>query len=296
MNCMFISVLIFTFVSACRSYDLHTLALSNCMTIVVTSCIPVIETELEEEEGVAVEQVLPDGSKVRRKRFKSGESIKSENGEPESMELVEEEGPEKEAVHYEENEEILEDGTVHKVSRTRRQSLKRVKRTLISESGEEENIFDDDVAVPGKAKEDVIEVFEEPAKPVTKVEEVEVVRDDGKVMKKRMVMNRMVSNVKTFHQSFDDAGNLQEDEYEIEAIIPGTESTFVEGDDSTTSSSSSQYSDDDDDGNYEEIDVEDLDLVEEDCQSGTSVTTKQVIKQTFTSRTYETGKGSIRRA
>ncbi|XP_052685794.1 ankyrin-2-like isoform X37 [Crassostrea angulata] len=248
----------------------------------------VIETELEEEEEVAVEQVLPDGSKVRRKRFKSGESIKSENGEPESMELVEEEGPEKEAVHYEENEEILEDGTVHKVSRTRRQSLKRVKRTLISESGEEENIFDDDVAVPGKAKEDVIEVFEEPAKPVTKVEEVEVVRDDGKVMKKRMVMNRMVSNVKTFHQSFDDAGNLQEDEYEIEAIIPGTESTFVEGDDSTTSSSSSEYSDDDDDGNDEEIDVEDLDLVEEDCQSGTTVTTKQVIKQTFTSRTYET--------
>lgn len=266
------------------------------MTIVVTSCIPVIETELEEEEEVAVEQVLPDGSKVRRKRFKSGESIKSENGEPESMELVEEEGPEKEAVHYEENEEILEDGTVHKVSRTRRQSLKRVKRTLISESGEEENIFDDDVAVPGKAKEDVIEVFKEPAKPVTKVEEVEVVRDDGKVMKKRMVMNRMVSNVKTFHQSFDDAGNLQEDEYEIEAIIPGTESTFVEGDDSTTSSSSSEYSDDDDDGNDEEIDVEDLDLVEEDCQSGTTVTTKQVIKQTFTSRTYETGKGSIRRA
>lgn len=51
----------------------------------------------------------------------------------------------------------------------------------------------------GKVKEDVIEVFEELVKLVIKVEEVEVVRDDGKVMKKRMVMNRMVSNVKIFY-------------------------------------------------------------------------------------------------
>lgn len=51
----------------------------------------------------------------------------------------------------------------------------------------------------GKVKEDVIEVFEELGKLVIKVEEVEVVRDDGKVMKKRMVMNRMVSNVKIFY-------------------------------------------------------------------------------------------------
>lgn len=51
----------------------------------------------------------------------------------------------------------------------------------------------------GKVKEDVIEVFEELVKLVFKVEEVEVVRDDGKVMKKRMVMNRMVSNVKIFY-------------------------------------------------------------------------------------------------
>ncbi|XP_078319339.1 uncharacterized protein LOC111122316 isoform X43 [Crassostrea virginica] len=247
----------------------------------------VIDSELVEEEESTVEQVLTDGSKVTRKRFKSGDSIKSENGEPECMELVEEEGPEKEDVKYEENEEILEDGTVHRISRTRRQSLKHVKRTLISESGEEENIFDDDVAVPGKAKEDVIEVFEEPAKPVTQVEEVEVIKNDGRVVKKRMVMNRMVSNVKTFHQSFDDSGNLQEDEYEIEAIIPGTESAFVEGED-TTSSSSSASSSDDNDENDEEIDVDDLDLVEEDCQSGTTVTSRQVIKQTFTSTTYET--------
>lgn len=259
------------------------------MIIVDISCIPVIDSELVEEEESTVEQVLTDGSKVTRKRFKSGDSIKSENGEPECMELVEEEGPEKEDVKYEENEEILEDGTVHRISRTRRQSLKHVKRTLISESGEEENIFDDDVAVPGKAKEDVIEVFEEPAKPVTQVEEVEVIKNDGRVVKKRMVMNRMVSNVKTFHQSFDDSGNLQEDEYEIEAIIPGTESAFVEGED-TTSSSSSASSSDDNDENDEEIDVDDLDLVEEDCQSGTTVTSRQVIKQTFTSTTYETGK------
>lgn len=51
----------------------------------------------------------------------------------------------------------------------------------------------------GKVKEDVIEVFEELVKLVIKVEEVEVVRVDGKVMKKRMVMNRMVSNVKIFY-------------------------------------------------------------------------------------------------
>ncbi|XP_061181777.1 ankyrin-2-like [Saccostrea echinata] len=244
----------------------------------------VFESELIEEEESTKEQVLPDGSKVIRKRFKSGDSIKGENGEQESMELVEEEGPEVEDVKYEEDEEVLEDGTVHRISRTRRQSLKHIKRTLISESGEEEEIFEGDVAVPGKAKEDVIEVFEEPAKPITQVEEVEVTQDDGKVVKKRMIMNRMVSNVKTFHQSFDDCGNLEEDEYEVEAIIPGTETAFVEGDDTTTSSSESS----EDDDNDEEIDVQDLDIAEEECQSGTTITTRQVTKQTFTSSTYET--------
>ncbi|XP_056019553.1 ankyrin-2-like isoform X16 [Ostrea edulis] len=245
----------------------------------------VIESELLEEEESTTEQVLPDGSKVKRKRFKSGDSGKGENGEQECMELVEEEGPEKEDVKFEEDEEVLDDGTVHRISRTRRQSIKHLKRTLISESGEEENIFEGEIAVPGKAKEDVIEVFEEPAKPVTQVEEIEVKRDDGVVVKRRMVMSRMVSNVKTFHQSFDDSGNLQEDEYAIEAIIPGTESAFVEGD---SSSSSSESSEDDDDENDEEINVDDLDRVEEDCQSGTTVTTRQVIKQTFTSGSYTT--------
>lgn len=60
--------------------------------------------------------MLLDGLKVRRKRLKFGEFIKSENGEFEFMELVEEEGFEKEVVYYEENEEILEDGIVYKVS------------------------------------------------------------------------------------------------------------------------------------------------------------------------------------
>jgi hypothetical protein len=250
-----------------------------------------MESELVEEEDSTTEQVLPDGSKVKRKRFKSGDSFKGDNGEQECMELVEEEGPEKEDVKYEEDEEVLEDGTVHRISRTRRQSTKHLKRTLISESGEEENIFEGEIAVPGKAKEDVIEVFEEPAKPVTKVEEVEVKRDDGVVVKKKMVMSRMVSNVKTFHQSFDDSGNLQEDEYEIEAIIPGTESAFVQGDSSSSSSSSESSDDEDDDGNDEEINVDDLDVVKDEYQSGTTVTTRQVIKQTFTSGSYTTGKG-----
>lgn len=39
----------------------------------------------------------------------------------------------------------------------------------------------------------------------------------------------------------------------------------MEGDDFIIFSFFSEYSDDDDDGNDEEIDVEDLDLVEEDC-------------------------------
>ncbi|XP_062581044.1 ankyrin-2-like isoform X29 [Saccostrea cucullata] len=245
----------------------------------------VFESELVEEEASTKEEVLADGSKVIRKRYKSGDSNKGDNGEQESMELVEEEGPEVEDVKYEEDEEVLDDGTVHRISRTRRQSLKHIKRTLISESGEEEEIFEGDVAVPGKAKEDVIEVFEEPAKPITKVEEVEVTQDDGKVVRKRMIMNRMVSNVKTYHQSFDDSGNLEEDEYEVEAIIPGTETAFVEGDDTTTSSS--EYSEDDDDD--EEIDVQDLDRIDEECQSGTTVTTRQFTKQTITSSTFGTG-------
>jgi hypothetical protein len=62
--------------------------------------------------------------------------------------------------------------TIHRISRVRRHSLKHIHRSLKSES-DETPIFEGDVHVPGTTREDIVEIFEEPATVVKDVEEVE---------------------------------------------------------------------------------------------------------------------------
>merc|ERR1711971_602218 len=203
----------------------------------VLVCIAVFDSELTGEDSF-YEETLPDGTVVKHRKVRKFSVKPSESDQ--CMELIEEEGPIKKKVEYEEEEEILADGTIHTTSRVRHHSEKHVCQRMKSETGDEQKLFEGTVTVPGSSAEDVIEVFEEPPKSVTEVEEVEETLDDGSTVKRKMIMNRMVHHVKTFHQSFDDEGNKEEEAYEIEEIIPGTETAFVEGDTSSSSSSSSE--------------------------------------------------------
>lgn len=185
--------------------------------------LAVFDTSVPAGESV-VEETLPDGKTVIKRRKHSCPN----RGE---MEEVTQEGPEREEVDVTEESEILPDGTVHSTQRVLHHKVKHVHRSLASQSGEEE-IYDGDEEVPGTSKEDVIEMFEQPAKLVQESEEIEQTLPDGTKVKKQVVMSRMVHLIKMHHESFDDEHGRVEEDYEIEEVIPGTESAFVAGLDS----------------------------------------------------------------
>ena len=173
--------------------------------------------------GVSVvEETLPDGRTITHRHIRSSPS----RGD---MEEITEEGPERETVEFKEESEILPDGTVHSTQRISHQKLKHIKRSLTSQSGEEE-VYEEEQTIPGK--QEVIQMFEQPPKLVQESDEIEQVLEDGTRVKKQVVMNRMVHLIKMHHESFDEEGRKTEEEYEIEEVIPGTESAFVAGVDS----------------------------------------------------------------
>lgn len=148
------------------------------------------------------------------------------------LEEITREGPERETVDYREEEEVMPDGTIHTRQVSVHHKVKHVHRSRSSKSGEEEDVYDADEEVPGSEKEDVYEMFDSPAKVVHDEEDIEQELPDGTKVKKHVVMNRMVHLVKMHHESIDESGNRQEEDFEIEEVIPGTESTFVAGLDS----------------------------------------------------------------
>ena len=171
-----------------------------------------------------VEETQPDGKTVVTRRVRSSPS----RGE---MEEVTHEGPEREEVDVKEETEVLPDGTVHSIQRVVHHKVKHVRRSLASQSGEEE-VYEADEEIPGTTKEDVLEMYEQPPKLVQESEEIEQVLPDGTKVKRQVVMSRMVHLVKMHHESFDEEHGRLEEEYEIEEVIPGTESAFVAGLDS----------------------------------------------------------------
>lgn len=192
------------------------------------------------------EETLADGTVVRHTKMHAVHHPKFQQG----VEMVETEGPEREVVDYDEDEEILPDGTVHKTSVVRRHSLKHVKRHVKSESDEKE-IFDGDIDVPGKERKEIVEVFEEPPTVVKDVEEIETVKDDGTIVKRKVVTSRVVHKIRTRSLSVDESGNIEAEEYTCDEIVPMTESAFAQ--DVTSSSSSNTVSSDSESDHEEQI-------------------------------------------
>ena len=180
-----------------------------------------------------------DGSILKHHRIKHLPRSHVSFDQTENVELLEEEGPLREELEVEDEEEVMDDGTVHKVHKVRRHSLKHVRRSLKSDAGEEDLIEEGDIEVTGTGKETVLETFEEPPKCVTEVEEEEEILDDGTKVTRKVISSSLVQKIKTRAKSFDESGQeISSDECEIEEILPGTQSCFVAGVESSSSSSS----------------------------------------------------------
>lgn len=194
------------------------------------------------------EETLADGTVVRHTKMHAINHPKFQSG----AEMVEMEGPEREVVDYDEDTEILPDGTIHRTSMVRRHSYKHVKRHVRSESDDKE-IYDGDVDVPGTERQEIVEVFEEPPTIVKDVEEIETVNKDGTVVKRKVVTSRVVHKIKTRSLSVDESGNIETEEYSCDEIVPMTESAFAQ--DVSSSSSSSTVPSDSESEDYEEHEI-----------------------------------------
>ena len=186
----------------------------------------------------------------------------------------------------------MPDGTVHSTSRVRRHSMKNVKKSWKSiDCDDEEEIFNEDVMVPGSSKEEVIETFNEPARRLSQMEDIEKFLPDGTKVKQQIVMNRMVHKVKTRQKSIDESGNECIEEFEVDETIPGTESCFLQDSDSSSSTFSDVEEEDEDFEDEEEVEAE-LGEIEETLEDGTVVThrlleTKETVRVTQRSGSVE---------
>ena len=176
---------------------------------------------------------LPEENK--RERFCQRELSIDGQGKIMNVELVkeEEEAP-KEETKVEDNEEMLEDGTVHFTHRVRTSSFKSIKKTWKSIDGEE-IVEEEKAEVPGSVKEQILETFDEPPKLVREEENVDQLMDDGTVVHKKLVHSRMVHKFRTRTESFDSDSGRQVEDFVIDEVVPGTESAYLEGSDATES-------------------------------------------------------------
>ena len=183
-----------------------------------------------------------DGSVVRHHKIvqlpKAGIAFDTSTRNIELIDMLEEEGPPREAMEVEDSEEILADGTVHTTHKVHTHALKHIRKSVLSDDEKENLVEERDVEVAGSGKETVLETFTQRPKSVTEIKEEEVLEDGTKV-KRSVVLSSLVQKVKTRSKSFDDSGKeVSSDEYEIEEILPGTQSCFVARDMSSSSSSS----------------------------------------------------------
>lgn len=162
---------------------------------------------------------------MRRIKFRS----LSVAGEEEEVERVEMEGPVRTETKYEDDEEVLPDGTIHTLHKVRRHSIKHIKRSDRSISGEEKEEEEDQI-IPGSRAEDVIETFDQPPKMIVSHEMIETTLPSGEKKMRKMTTSRMVHTVKTRHKSTTDGEeeDASEEEYEIDEVIPGTETCFLD--------------------------------------------------------------------
>ncbi|XP_052265579.1 ankyrin-2-like isoform X3 [Dreissena polymorpha] len=198
----------------------------------------VFDSSLAEGESV-MEEKRDDGTVVRTHRIKHLPRGHVTFDQTENVDYLEEEGPERVVTVVEDNEEVLEDGTVHKIHKVRRHSLKHIKKEYISDGGEIAVVQDTDVEVPGSGTEQIQEIFDEPPKKIFDVEEEEQVLEDGTIVKRKIITSSITRKTRIRSKSIDEAtGQVVSDEEEIDEVVPGTQMCFVERSDSSTTSSS----------------------------------------------------------
>uniref|UniRef100_A0A0B7BMI9 Death domain-containing protein n=1 Tax=Arion vulgaris TaxID=1028688 RepID=A0A0B7BMI9_9EUPU len=200
--------------------------------------------------------------KVDHRTVAEQELLPTQEGPSKSMDVVSEGSPEKEETQVEEHEEVLADGTVHRVRKVRTHSVKKIMRSVKSLEGEE--IVEEKEIVPGSLREDVVETFDEPPRLVRETEDVEHLLDDGTKVNRRIIYNRMVHRMRTHQESFDSDHGLQTEDFEIDEVIPGTESAFVAG------NNTSDESDDESNTRSLDDDLEDFENNEEDMDDDTT--------------------------
>ena len=190
-----------------------------------------------------MEDKKDDGTVVKTRRIKHLPRGHVSFDQTEDVQYVETEGPERVETTIQDEEEILDDGTVHKTHTVKRHSIKHVRKSLRSDAGEEDIVEDSDVEVPGTGNEKVTDVYEEPPKKVIQFEEETETLDDGTKVKRQVVMSSMIHKIRTRTKSFDEGtGKELVAEEEMDEVVPGTQSCFIARSDS--SSSSSSYIDD----------------------------------------------------
>lgn len=234
-------------------------------------------------EEASHEEELADGSKVKHKMMRVRSESMDKKTIERMVEVIEKLKAPKEQVTVEENENILPDGTIHRVRKVTTHSVTHLERQHRHE-GLTEKVFDGDVKIPGSESLETLETFEKPPYPETVVEHVDELLPTGEVQKRKVIKNRMIHKIKTRHQSFDaDKGQLNE-EYEIDEVIPGTESTWY-ADSDVSSESGSDIE--------EQQEKVDLGRVEEVTDDGTVITKEIVETRTTTTRTVHSRSGSV---
>ena len=237
------------------------------------------------DTGQFFEDKKEDGSVVRYHKIiqlpKAHVAFDTSTKNIQLIDMLEEEGPPREAMEVEDCEEVLADGTVHTTHKVHTHALKHIRKSVLT-NGKKENVEERDVEVSGSGRETVLETFTERPKSVTEIKEEEVL-EDGTLVKRQVVLCSLVQKVKARTKSFDDSGKeVSSDEYEIEEILPGTQSCFVAGNVSSSSSSS-----------MEELEA-DIEETEELFVDGTKVEmTRLEAKQTRKSRSRS---GSLERS
>lgn len=183
-----------------------------------------------------IEETLPDGTKVkrnivsnrmvhliktRRESFEKGVNLVenyeveevlpgTESAFDEGLDSDYEKEMDNKIVCDREEEEILPDGTIHHKTYHVRPS-----------SGDKQHT----------SGSEILESFENPPHLVQDLEDIEETLPDGSKVTRRVSMNRMVHSFKVHRESLEDGSKLVDD-YEVEEVIPGTESAFDAGVDS----------------------------------------------------------------
>ncbi|XP_060605993.1 ankyrin-2-like isoform X12 [Ruditapes philippinarum] len=184
-----------------------------------------------------MEDVRPDGTVVKTQRIKHLPRGHVSFDQTEDVAFIEEEGPLRTETEIQDEEEILQDGTVHKIHTVRKHSLKHVRKSLRSDAGEEDIVEEADFELPGS--EQIVETFQEPPKQMMEVEEEEETLEDGTTVKRKIIMSSLVQHVKRRTKSIDEGTGIEHsDEEEVDEIIPGTQTFFVARPGSSSSSSS----------------------------------------------------------